>query len=191
MANLNSFLKLIDPDNTIYETEQRTSDAINSFHAGSGSISDIDDFQDLLGRFYWHVDSYILGIGGKSNPNRDFTRGLALNVVNELYGYQGLKTAYEMASAGVEGGLYRVLKDFADQRARYYINNGVSTRVYEFLKNMSFDEKLDVAIEYKRRFGHILPAEIMKSSDANLVSILHRVLESHPDLISRMRNIDR
>jgi len=191
MANLNSFLKLIDPDNTIYETEQRTSEAINSFNAGSGSVSDINDFQDLLGRFYWHVDSNILGIGGKSNPNREFTRGLALNVINELYGNRGLKTAYEMASAGVEGGLYRVLKDFAEQRAEYYINNGISTRVYEFLKNMSFDEKLDVAREYKRRFGHILPAEIMKSSDAYLVSILHRVLESHPDLISRMRKLDR
>ncbi len=190
MPNLDSLLALIDPVNSIYETERRVDDAMNSFNASSGSISDMDSFEDLLGIFYWHVESYILDVRNMVNPNPDYTKGVARNVITNIYGNGGMKTAFEIARTGVEGGLYQILKDFAKQRAQYYNNKGIGIRVNGFLNNLSFDEQLEIVVEYKKRFGHVLPAEIMESSDAYVVTMLHNILENHPDLITRMRNLD-
>jgi hypothetical protein len=119
MSKLESFLITIDPNRSIGETQNRAADAFNTFGQKNSFINDHGEFRDLIGRFLWHVDSYILGIGQSSNPNLSHTRGMALNILDDIYGGNGESVAYEMASSGVEGGLYQVLKDITAQRVQY------------------------------------------------------------------------
>jgi len=192
MSRLETFLTTIDPIRTIDETEQRASQAINSFPTTGATIDDIGEFRTILGRFYWHCDMYILGIPGKSNPDPDFTAGLVMPILDNLYGANSLPVAFEMASSGVDGGLYRIIKDIAEHRVRYYNSNEVSTRVSAFISTLSPDERTSATQEYIQLYGHLLPNEITQGSGPLLASAkIHQLLCSHPDLIRRMRDVGR
>jgi len=191
LYDLKSFLRTIDPDKTIWEAERRADQAFNSFDPGSWSINDRDEFLNCLSRFYWHVDSHILGTTRIQNPNPEFTKGLARDILSKLYGVRGENVAFDMSRNGIDGGLYRVLKDFAAQRAHYYGNNWVSTRVSEFYNGLTNSEKAEAAKEYVREYGHLLPADQIQGEAIKVQVYFYDILCSHPDLISRMRQIGR
>lgn len=192
MSSLESFLATIDPSRTIVETEQRASQAVNSFGYTSAHVSSHGDFVSLIGRFLWHCDSRILGTSHLSNPDPGFTESQALSVIRELYGPSGERVGFEMASTGVEGGLYRVLTEIAAQRARYYNSNEISARVGAYINALSADERIRVANEYVQRYGHLLPSELTEDSGPSVVAArLQQILENHPAAVSRMRGIGR
>ena len=191
MYDLKSFLRTIDPDKTIWEAERRADQAFNSFDPGSWSINDRDEFLNCLSRFYWHVDSHILGTTRIQNPDPEFTKGLACGILFKLYGVHGINVALDMSRDGVEGGLYRVLKEFAAQRASYYGNNWISIRVTEFYNGLTNAEKAEAAKEYVREYGHLLPADHIQGEAVTVQWYFYDILKGHPELISRMRQIGR
>lgn len=191
LYDLKSFLRTIDPDKTIWEAERRADQAFNSFSPDSWSISDHDELLNCLSRFYWHVDSHILGISRAQNPNPEFTKGLARDILDDIYGVRGEYIAFDMSRSGIDGGLYRVLKDFAAKRASYHGNNWVSTRVSEFYNGLTNSEKAEAAREYVREYGYLLPADQTKDDAIRVQVHFYDILCSHPDLISRMRQIGR
>lgn len=191
MYDLKSFLRSIDPDKTIWEAERRADQAFNSFDPGSWSITDHDDFENCLSRFYWHVESHILRTTHMQNPNPEYTRGMARDVLSDLYGTRGHNIAFDMSRHGIDGGLYRVLKDFAAKRASYHGNNWISTRVSQFYNALTIDEEREAAKEYVREYGHLLPSEYTKGEATYVQVRFYEILQGHPELMIRMRQVGR
>jgi len=117
---------------------------------------------------------------------------MASNILNKIYGNNGEQVAYEMSNTGIEGGLYRVLKDITSQRIQYYNSNAVSARVTAFLNTLSTDERFEITNEYISRYGSLLPSEFTEGTGLTIgASKLHQILSQHPDLIRRMGQIGR
>lgn len=192
MSKLRSFLQTIDPDTTIFKTERCADAAFNSFDPGSWIITKHDEFLNCLGRFFCHVEVGLLHLSHDPwSANAGFPESMARSVLTEIYGPRGEIVSFEMASQGVEGGLYRVLKDFASQRANYYINKEISNRVCAFLNTLSIDERSEVAEEYAREYGHLLPHDYTEGNARKIKINLDKILSEHPNLIVRMRQVGR
>jgi hypothetical protein len=79
----------------------------------------------------------------------------------------------------------------AGRLANYYARNEIGAMVSEYLKNLTPDEWITAAEEYREKFGHLIPAEFRKGSAGLLAGHLRKILEEHPAMILRMRRIGR
>jgi hypothetical protein len=107
------------------------------------------------------------------------------------YGTNGEKAAFEMVRTGSEGGLYAVLKAVARRMINEYAGNEISARISYFWENLSVDEQIEATEEYLGKYGHLLPSELTEGSAARIRANFIKVLEEHPNLIKRMRDVAR
>jgi hypothetical protein len=96
-----------------------------------------------------------------------------------------------MANAGLDGGLYAVLRAVAERMATQYSGHGIKAKVSEFWNGLSVEEQLTIPLEYARKYGSLLPPELLEH-DAFLLKLnFWKVLEQHPQLMQRMRRVGR
>ena len=82
-----------------------------------------------------------------------------------------------------------MLKSVARQMINQYAGNEISGRISCYLENLTVDQKIAASQEYLRKYGHLLPTELTEGSAARIHVNFIKVLEEHPNLIKRMRNI--
>jgi hypothetical protein len=111
--------------------------------------------------------------------------------LNEEYGPNGEKIAFEMAQTGIDGGLYAVLKTIAGRLVNFYAQNKVRYLVDEFWNNLGYDERITAAKQYREKYGHLIPPKYTERSIEYLTSQLPKILEEHPGMIQRMRRVGR
>jgi len=56
---------------------------------------------------------------------------------------------------------------------------------------LSVEEQLAASTEYLQKYGHLLPSELTEGSAARIRANLPKVLEEHPHLIQRLRQVGR
>jgi len=190
-AKLERLLEEIDPSRTLDEVAARVDRAVNSFPYGSAVVTDVEDFEELIGRFYAHVEGEVLSIGERRGFHPELDAGYASQVLNGAYGPQGWKAAFEMARTGVEGGLRGVLTTLAERMAVMYARNEIGARVYAFWEELSPEEWLEAAEEYVDKFGHLLPSELTEGGAWRLKGDFAAVLAEHPFIIRRIRRVGR
>lgn len=173
------------------EVEKRGDQAFNSFDMKSWKIKNRDRLLDCLSQFYWHVETHIIDAKGMANPDPEYTKGMARGVLHRIYGERGENAAYEIASQGVEGGLYRVLKDFTTARVAYFTDNRITALVATFFKNTSVEEQLKAAEEYATEYGRFLPKDYSEPRAWDVKGSFFKILINHPHLIRRMREIGK
>jgi hypothetical protein len=166
-------------------------EALNYFRVKSGIIEEWGEFRAALTGFYRHVENVILNIPSFCSPNPDIDWGLCCQMLIKEYGQSGEKAAFEIVRTGVEGGLYSVLKAVSRRMITEYAGNEIAARIAIFWNGLSIDEKLAASQEYLDKYGHLLPSELTSGSAARIRVNFPRVLEEHPNIIKRLRNIGR
>ena len=167
----------------------RVDKAINSFRVERHVIKQWGEFQSVFARFFCHLENFILHIRPPRalNPNMDWGRCHKL-IVKE-FGADGQRAAFEMVRTGAEGGLYAVLKKVGRRMVVEYAGNEISSKVRFFWNNLTLNERLSVPKEYLKKFGHLLPRELTEGGAIRIRANFIKVLEEHPYLIKRMRNV--
>jgi hypothetical protein len=165
--------------------------ALNSFRVKSGIIKDWGEFQTVLTQFYRHVENVVLRIRPSWSPDRDIDWGRCCQLLVKEYGINGEKAAFEMVRKGTEQGLYGVLKAIARKMIGDYAGNEIAARIGNFWEILTTDEKLAVSQEYLNKYGHLLPYELTSGSAARVRANFLKVLEEHPRIVKRLRNIGR
>ena len=98
--------------------------------------------------------------------------------------------AFEIALSGIDGGLYGLLKLVASKTAAQYSRNTIRAHISEFFGGgMPYKKMMAVASEYKKRFGRYLPSRYSRGNVALIAADLYKILEEHPFMIHRMRQI--
>jgi hypothetical protein len=188
-TRLERLLETIDPARTLDEVSNRVDHAFNTFSSTEAVITNWDDFEAILARFFCHVENVILRIDRSVDPGMDWGRSSQL--LREEYGPSGDKAAFEMARTGAEGGLYAVLKTIARRMAEQYAGREISARISHFWNELSVDEQLAATTEYLEKYGHLLPSELTEGSAVRIRANFPRVLEEHPRILQRMRRVGR
>jgi hypothetical protein len=188
-TKLDKLLYSIDPARTLDQVSARVDKAINSFRVERHVIKQWGEFQYVLARFFCHLENFILHIRPPRalNPNMDGSRCHKL-IVKE-FGADGQRAAFEMVRTGAEGGLYAVLKKVGRRMVVEYAGNEISSKVRFFWNNLTLNERLSVPKEYLKKFGHLLPRELTEGGAIRIRANFIKVLEEHPYLIKRMRNV--
>jgi len=190
-TKLDKLLERIDPSRTIDNVSADVDQAINNFSKPRSTIGDLDEYRQFLADFCRHVETTVLKMSGSFPKYSDFYWARCSNMLDDEFGHNGWKTAFEMVRTGKEGGLYRVLKAIADRMAENYAQNAISARIGDFLNNLTNDEQLAAADEYIEKHGHLIPSEFTSGNGARLKANFAKVLNEHPKIIQRIGRVGR
>lgn len=190
-TRLDRLLESIDPSRTIDQVSAAVDRAVNSYTMSRTNIRNWNEYEKCLADFCQYIETKVLKIGASVPEYREFYWSRCVNIINNEFGPSGIKTAFEMVRTGKEGGLYRILKIIADHMAQTYAQNEISARISDYWNRMTVNEQLAATDEYLSKFGHLLPTEFTDGSAARLKVHFTKVLNEHPKLIRRMRQIGR
>jgi hypothetical protein len=190
-TRLDRLLESIDPSRTIDQVSADVDRAVNSFTISRTNIRDWNEYEKCLADFCQYIETTVFKMGASISEYREFYWSRCVNMINNEFGPSGIKTAFEMVRTGKEGGLYRILKTIADNMTETYAQNEISARINDYWNRLPLEEKVAAAEEYLSKFGHLLPAEFTDGSAAKLKVHFTKVLNEHPKLIRRLRQIGR
>jgi hypothetical protein len=189
MTKLEILLKKIDPEKTIQPIFQDMDRSINTLKLEKAAVNTREEFETCLANFIYHSDKYSLG--RKMQVNKEFDYHRCKQFLIDEYGPNGVNIAFEIAQTGVDGGLYAVLKAIAARLANYFARNVIRYEVHEYCKNMTVDERMAAAKEYREKYGHIIPAKFTENGIGYLTALLPQILEEHPAMLQRMKRVGR
>jgi hypothetical protein len=190
-TKLSRLLESIDPSRTLNKVSADVDRAVNSFATRRTTIKDWDEYKNFLADFFRHIESVVLRLGGGAPRNREIYWSRCSNILNNTFGPNGFKTAFEIIRTGKEGGLYRILKTIADQMAENYSQNEISARISKYWESLTPDEKIAAPDEFLKKHGNLLPAEYTAGSAASLRINFLRVLNEYPYMIRRLRQVGK
>jgi len=193
MSKLDELLARIDPVETINGSDERVAHALNSYQYFQSVVTYFDEFELIVGDFYWHVESIMLDAEGKINPKDIIKQKYARQVLNEIYGPHGSATAFSIANTGVEGGLYGIYRKVGEVFARKDAESLIDSEVDDFINEIKHDDsQYEAAIEeYVQKYGQILPQEVTEDDADDIRANFGKALKQHPFLVKRMRELGR
>ena len=190
-TKLELLLESIDPSRTLDKVAGDVDRAVNSFSRRKTVIGKWDEYVSFFAEFYSHIETVVLRLSAGGPNDREFSWGQCARLMDKAFGPSGYKASFELVRTGKEGGLYRVLKTVADLMTEKYAQNEISARISRYWDSLTLDEKLAVPDEYLRKYGYLLPAELIEGNAARIRAHFLKVLEEHPKMIQRMRQIGR
>ena len=193
-TKLDKLINSIDPSRTIDLESARADSALNSFlakHKDLNTIHKRDDFRTFMANYYCYMENQIFHINPPRKPCSNFDWYRCENLLQNKYGTNCENVAFDMARTGIGGGLYAVLKVVCDGMADEFANNYIGSLVSDFWDSLSGKEKVAISKEYLDKYGHLIPSELMEGGAVRVRAFFGKVLEEHPNIVRRLRNVNR
>ena len=189
MTKLDALLASIDPSRTLDPTAADADRALNTFPMRSAVFTNWDAYVAFMSQLVCHIENTILHLNPPRpvSPPHDWSH--CISILQEEFGSEGFKAAFEMVRTGNEGGLLAVTRVVAKRMGSEYAQNQINARVYFYYKDLTASDRMAAVGEYVAKYGHLLPSEITEGQAARLLLNLQKVLEDHPRLIQRMRRV--
>jgi len=168
--------------------------AFNSFlakHKNLNTIHNRDDFRTFMANYYCYMENQIFHIHPLRKPHPDFDWYRCKEMLENEYGSNSENIAFDMAWTGIGGGLYAVLKVVAGGMADEYAGNYIGSLVSDFWNSLSAKEKVATSKEYLDKYSHLIPSELMERGAVNVRLFFWKVLEEHPKIVQKLRNVNR
>jgi len=170
---------------------QAADEALMRFGGPPGDvITSHSRFADLFIRFLNLVVGCIAGRGGPFPGSAQQDWGRCVRAFRGIYGApNGEKTAFEIARTGKGDALNGLLRKFAYEVARQYVENQIRAIISAYWNSLSVEEKLTVPDEYLAKHGHLLPSELREAGLGRVHAEFPRVLEAHARMLNRARGL--
>jgi hypothetical protein len=188
-TKLDKLLKEIDPFHKIERIHSRMNSALRTFSYGSLTIRNWHEYENYLAKFFCHIENVTLRVKMPVHPEIYYHR--CIRFLNEEFGPAGEKIAYKMAKTGVNGGLFAVLDIIAKRLANFYTRNTIISYVDKYWNKLSYSERIAAAKEYRKKYAHLLPSIYTDGSTELMAGKLQKILEEHPFMIKRIRQVIR
>ena len=140
VRDLRRYQVWVPTDSALDEVSARVHRAAVSFVGAKAQVTDFEEYQELIGQLFAHVESEVLSARSLWPAHKEMYVYRAQRLLNEAYGASGWKAAFEMARTGVEGGMRQVLATLAERMALMYARNEIRARVAVFWDEASPDE---------------------------------------------------
>jgi len=75
--------------------------------------------------------------------------------------------------------------------AEEYAMNQIRSNISDFWETLSVDEKIEVSREYLEKYGHLIPPELMEGGAVRIRAFFWKVLEEHPRIVKKLRDVHR
>jgi len=190
-TKLDKLIENIDPSINLDQVSAQVDVALNSFQMERGIVQNRDEFKTVLTELFCHTENTILGICPHRSAHPDIDWDRCRHILIKEYGVNGVTAAFEIARAGTEGGIYAVLKAVVRQMAEEYAMNQIRSNISVFWETLSVDEKIEVSKEYLEKYGHLIPPELMEGGAVRIRAFFWKVLEEHPRIVKKLRNVHR
>jgi hypothetical protein len=187
MSLLDDLLEKIDPSQTIDQVGFLFDEALNSYEYPPNCVDNYGQFKKLVGDFYWHVESTLIGFSDKEAPYDWYIQQKACQLMDRDYGENGSWVAYNIALSGAESGLYGVFKRIGEAMKREESFVLIRCEVDSFLADVG-ESYLSAVHEYARKYEHLLPTEY---SNGKLLCDFRDILTRHPYVVKRLRELGR
>lgn len=178
-TKLERLLGSIAPDITLKPTHERANEAVNSFPFPDVMIDSFDKFRYLLICLHRHIEAGIFRIDSMPQSTVDFHWSRCYGILEQMYGTNGEKAAFDMIRTNKDGGLREVVNQFAKTIAENYAKNEIHAKISFYLNSLSCQERLAAGAEYIEKFGYLLPEEMTEASAARIHDNFDKVLEKH------------
>ena len=178
-TRLDRLLEAIHPDITLRPIFDRAGIAVNSFGFPDVIITQFDRFKYLLVRFSQHLEAKIFRIESIPDMGVDFHWSRCYQILKQIYGVNGEKTAFDMIRTNKEGGLREVINKFTDTVVQNYAANEINAKISFYINNLTVDQQLAAGKEYVQKYGHLLPNEFAESGGFRIQANFAKVLEKH------------
>jgi len=193
-TKLDKLLQKIDPSVTLDAVSATVEAAFNLFIAilrTRCSIHNRDNFRAIMARFFCHIENSVLHINPPRKSDLKFDWGRCYLRLEKKFGPNAENIAFDMARTNISGGLYAVLKVVARIMAEEFANNQISFEVSKFWDSLTTGEKIAVSKEYIEKYGHLIPSELMEGGAVRVRAFFWKVLEEHPKIVQKLRNVNR
>jgi hypothetical protein len=186
-SKLDELIEQIDPSRNLESVSADVDRAFNSFPMQRATVATWDEYENYLTDFYIHIEKNVLKSATIPPDSKSFFWAKCSNLLNDHFGYNGVKEAFRMANTGKDGGLYEVLKIIARRMAETYAHSEILGRVSRYWDSLTNEEKLAAPKEYIRKYGHILPSEISEGAAIKYALFFPKFLQEHPNIVRNLR----
>jgi len=195
MSDLTDLLKKIDPSKTIDFYQSQLDKAINSFDVPRPKFENYEQLKDYLGEYLWHLECILGDYGEKLRYDKkslDYNKGFCTDIFYKHYGGYFQKTTLDMANTGLQGGIRQLFKEIDEYVLKKRLDSSIRGPVWNYINAMKdMADRKKAVREYVELYGHILPPELLDGDNGRLFLQFGAVLENHPYMIRRMREIGR
>ena len=190
-TQLERLLDSIDPQRTADGLQQRADRVFNAFTLSSARARSGSEVRDILVRFWRKMRAGVLDIDEAYLPRddqHDWDR--CQEILRRIYKRpDGWKAAAEFATTGIDGGLYGVLKRFANQLVLDRVREVVSQGVQSLWWRIPFERRLSIIAEYLKVYRRVLPPQLRDRGAADLHESFPKILTEHPFTIRPFRRL--
>ncbi|MBN1551695.1 hypothetical protein JW979_09505 [bacterium] len=188
-SNLDRLLDQINPSCTINVVEQHINQALAGYYRQKNTITTWDNYRETLAEFMRQARNVALQMPPSSGQDIDMNFHEAISLLRQEYPGNTVQTVFDIMQTGAEGGIYAIFRTLSRLLAEQYAQNEINARVLDFWNNLSTEEKIAIPDEYITKFKDILPAEIVNGTAIRVRASFWKVLQDHPRMIKRFRDI--
>jgi hypothetical protein len=185
-TRLERLIDSISPEITIKPAYELVNEAVNSFEFPDVMVDSFDGFIYLMVCLHRHLEAAVLRVDSMPGSTVDFHWNRVCNVLRRIYGSTGEKAAFEMVRTNKQGGLRKVVNRFAAAAAYSFAENEIEAKINRYINSLSAGERLAAGDEYIRRFGYLLPSEMLEAGAARIHDNLARVLKQHAIMLESL-----
>ncbi|MFC2085204.1 hypothetical protein ACFLS9_09110 [Bacteroidota bacterium] len=181
---------------------------------GKNTIDEVEEIKMFLAKFHWEIFSQgSTFFSEKSEKEFRISYANAILLLEKIYPFKDdppmfldtfrrysqpiLKYSYKTAcevtdimQTGREGGVYHILKSLVLLNAEYIVEFFIISDVNKYLKDITFDEGIEISREYLKKYGEYLPKKYKGPEQYRfpvISAILKEVLMEHPKMMHRMK----
>lgn len=193
ISEFNAMINKLDPSRNIEIAGRLADQALDSYDCDKAQIISREEFEDRITIFYHRLNTYLYRTSPIDEGDLDWRlKTDVFKALREMYGEYGFDIAFNRSKTGLDGGFYRVLKDMAFHIAEEAHSTVIRSVVATFMQSVfPAEERQAAAREYVRRFGHLLPPNLVNDNGFTISLNLEEFLLGHPKLIKRMRDAGR
>jgi hypothetical protein len=178
------------------ETSARFDAAWNCFDFRDvAEITSADAAQDLLTRFCWHVEQYLLGLPRHQHTtypseDADFGWKRCVSHLHDAMGPSGPNACIDRMRSGADGGAAAVLRELGQHVTGSSVRNQIRCMISAYWDDLALEEKLTAPVKFISQYKAILPHDLVDDGGWRIRANFPAFLEMHLAAMQRLGRIN-
>jgi hypothetical protein len=157
----------------------------------TNTVGSFEEFTDVISDYYnYHVSRCVV-IGGHMSSTE--AAGRAKEILEQAYRGQGgnIKTAYNDAHDGTNGGLRIVLDKIAEQLKTESVERYLRDVFDKYVDPTSWEQNVEIMRQFLARYGHLLSSTIRVDQPGKYAQNYEELIRAYVDSLKRTSSVFR